>query len=196
MDAIRAQRYRGNPLDGSSKSAQGRLRVGRGAAENELMKNSFFQLGAVFAILVTLSFVALEGEKVGQSMGLVEDRDPVLVFTIPHPANFAKVRAAIAPDRILWENENGVALIGERIYVTDVSHAGALISKAQWVDKPIQLVGLGMEEDDAEETGGAPPIGASPEERMAHLRSLVKKPTLTRGEQMFVLSAMNDGIQI
>jgi hypothetical protein len=160
------------------------------------MRNSFFQLGAVFAILVTLSFVALEGERVGQSIGLIEDRDPVLVFTIPHPENFAKVRAAVSPDRILWEDENGVALVGERIYVTDVAHAGGLISKAQWVDKPIQIVGLGMEEDDAEVSDGAPPIGASPEERMEHLRSLVKKPTLTRGEQMFVLMAMNDGIEI
>lgn len=161
------------------------------------MTNPFFQMGAVFAALVMFSFVALEGENVGQTLGLIEQDEPVLVFSIPHPDQFAKVRAAVSPDRILWEDEDGMALAGQRIYVTDVTHAGAIIKQAGWIDQPIQIVGLGSvdEDDDAEsEDGSATPMDR--EARVKRLRGLVNKPTLTRGEQMFVLSAMNEGIEI
>ena len=81
-----------------------------------------------------------------------------------------------------------------RVYVQDVSQAGSLISRAGWIDQPIQIVSLGMEDEDAAEMAGPPQL--SDAARHARLMSLVDKPTLTRSEQIFVLKAMNDGIEI
>ena len=51
-----------------------------------------------------------------------------------------------------------------------------------------------MEDEDAAEMAGPPQL--SDPARHARLMSLVDKPTLTRSEQIFVLKAMNDGIEI
>lgn len=159
------------------------------------MTNPWFQLGAAFAGLVIFSFLALEGKDVAQELGLVEEDEPVLVFTIPHPDHFASVRRAISDDRVLYEDELGFTLHGGRVYVNDLSQAGALISTSGWTEQPIQIVSLGMDSEDEDEAAGAKhPM--TPEERLARLQELVHKPTLTRGEQMFVLQAMNDGIEI
>lgn len=158
------------------------------------MTNPWFQLGAAFAGLVMFSFLAFEGKDVAQELGLVEEDEPVLIFTIPHPDHFASVRKAIRDDRILYEDELGFTLHGGRVYVPDVSQAGALIKTSGWTDQPIQIVSLGMDSGEPEEAGSQHPM--TPEERHARLLELVKKPTLTRGEQMFVLHAMNDGIEL
>ena len=158
------------------------------------MTNPFFQLGAAFAGLVLFSFMALEGKDVAQELGLVEEDEPVLVFEIPHPQHLASVRRAIADERVLEEKENGFSVHGGRVYVQDVGEAGDFIERGGWVDQPVQIVGLGMDSEDEE--GEGPRSAMSPEERHERLLSLVKKPTLTRGEQMFVLQAMNDGIEI
>lgn len=158
------------------------------------MTNPFFQLGAAFAGLVIFSFMALEGKDVAQELGLVEEDEPVLVFEIPHPEHLANVRRAIADERVLEEQDGGFSVRGARVYVQDVGRAGDFIERGGWVDQPVQIVGLGMESED-EGDGGAKPA-MTPEERRARLYELVKKPTLSRGEQMFVLQAMNDGIEI
>jgi len=176
------------------KSLSLTLTATRHFADERAMTNPFFQLGAAFAGLVLFSFMALEGKDVAQSLGLVEEDEPVLIFTIPQPIHLAGVRRAIGNDRVLHEEGSGFVTAGMRVYVADVSQAGGLISKAGWVDQPIQIVSLGMEDENAAETAGPPQL--SDAERLTRLRSLVHKPTLTRGEQMFVLKAMNDGIEI
>ena len=163
-------------------------------AENRAMTNSLFQLGAAFAGLVTFAFLSLEGKDLAQEFGLVEEDEPVLVFTIPRPNHLAKVRAAISPDRILVEDELGFTLKGGRVYVSDVGQAGALIKSSGWIDQPIQIVGLGMDDGGEDDSGVKPSM--TPGERLARMHELVKQPTLSRGEQMFVLAAMNDGIEI
>ena len=158
------------------------------------MKNVFFQLGAAFAALVLFAIFAFEGKDFSQTLGLFED-EPVLVFTIPNPKHLASIRKAVKADRILEEDDNGIALHGGRVYVNDMSEAGKLISRAGWVERPIQIVSLGVDEtEEAEESGTQPKM--TREEKLEKLRGLVNKPTLSRGEQMFVLSAMNDGIEI
>ncbi|MEM9177725.1 MAG: hypothetical protein AAGC67_21145 [Myxococcota bacterium] len=159
------------------------------------MTNPFFQLGAAFAGLVVFSFMALEGKDVAQELGLVEEDEPVLVFEIPHPDHLASVRKAIADERVLDEGAGGFSVRSGRVYVQDVGEAGAFIARGGWVDQPVQIVGLGMDREEEGEREGGPPA-MTPEERRARLFELVKKPTLTRGEQMFVLAAMNDGIEI
>jgi len=158
------------------------------------MTNPFFQLGAAFAGLVLFSFMALEGKDVAQDLGLVEEDEPVLIFEIPHSEHLANVRRAIADERVLEEEEGGFSVRGGRVYVQDVGRAGDFIERGGWVDQPVQIVGLGMETEGERSDGTEPAL--TPEERRARLYALVKKPTLTRGEQMFVLQAMNDGIEI
>jgi hypothetical protein len=159
------------------------------------MKNPFFQLGAAFAGLVFLFIFALEGKTVGQSMGLIgSDDDPVLVIMIPNPENLASVRAAIGDERVVWEGDEGFALVGARVYVKDLAQAGGLIAIGGWVDKPIQILALGMDSGTGDDDSPAPAM--TREQRMIRLRKLVNKPSLTRPEQIFVLSAMNDGLEI
>lgn len=139
------------------------------------------------------TFVALEGEQIGKKMGIVEE-DPILVFVIPQPQNAARIRSVVSSERVLWEGDAGFALVGDRVVTTSYDQAGEVIMGAGWIDRPIQIVTLDadLDEEDEAKAGGQ----ASPEARRERLLELVNKPTLSRGEQMFVLSAMNDGIEI
>jgi hypothetical protein len=95
---------------------------------------------------------------------------------------------------VIWEGDAGFALVGDRIIASSFDSAGEMIKRAGWTDRAIQIVTLAVSPDaDAEGEAGDP---ASREARRARLLKLVHKPTLSRGEQMFVLSAMNDGIEI
>jgi len=155
------------------------------------MKSSAFKIGLAFAILVVLTIAVFEGENVTKKLGITE-KDPVLVFVIPSLENARKVRAAIAPERIALQSQKGLALTGGRVVALSLDDAGDVIEEAGWVDHPIQIVRL----EDPEPEEGEEFKPGSDEARLARLQSLVNKPTLTRGEQMFVLMAMNDGIEL
>jgi hypothetical protein len=160
------------------------------------MRTGAFQAGMLFSALIMGTFVALEGEQLGKRMGLVEE-DPILVFVIPQPQNAAKIRSVVASERILWEGDAGFALVGDRVITTSYEEAGEVIMGAGWTDRPIQIVTLDADPDaEADAEGGGGSGQASPEARRKRLLELVHKPTLTRVEQVFVLSAMNDGIEI
>jgi hypothetical protein len=155
------------------------------------MKSSAFKIGFGFAILVALTVIAFEGKNLTQRLGLSE-KDPVLVFVIPGIENARRVRAAIASDRIEWKGKEGLALAGGRVVALNLDDAGEVIEGAGWIDRPIQIVRL----ENPDPAQASELEAGSDEGRLARLRSLVNKPTLTRGEQMFVLMAMNDGIEI
>lgn len=140
------------------------------------------------------TFVALEGEKIGKEMGLIEG-DPVLVFVVPQAESKQRIRTAVSKDRVVWEGEAGFALVGERVVTSSFEQAGEVIKGAGWLDRPIRIVTLQAvpEEEGAESEAGSP---ASREARRKRLLELVNQPTLSRGEQMFVLQAMNDGIEL
>jgi len=189
-------RYRGNPVGRTWKSARPTLRVGLGRTEKPAMTKPVFQLSAAFAGLVLLCFLTFEGKTLGQSMGLIEgEEEPVLVFTIPRSEDLARVRAAIADERVLFEGDAGFVRVGGRVFVRDTQRAGDLIKIAGWLDKPIRIISLGVGSG-REGEGTSSEVGRRREERLARLRKLVNKPWLTRGEQVFVLQAMNDGLEI
>jgi hypothetical protein len=158
------------------------------------MRSGAFQAGLLFAALIMGTFVALEGERIGKEMGLIEG-DPVLVFVVPQPENKQRIRTAVSKERVVWEGEAGFALVGERVVTSSFEQAGEVIKGAGWLDRPIRIVTLQAdpEEEGAESDAGSP---ASREARRKRLLELVNQPTLSRGEQMFVLQAMNDGIEI
>lgn len=139
------------------------------------------------------TFVALEGENLGEQIGLIEG-DPVLVFVVPQPENTRRIRSAVPNERVLWESEAGFALVGERVITSSFEAAGEVIKGAGWLDRPIQIVTLDADPEEELESDGVSP--ASREDRRKRLLELVHQPTLSRGEQMFVLQAMNDGIEI
>ncbi|MBC8187768.1 MAG: hypothetical protein H8E78_06135 [Proteobacteria bacterium] len=159
------------------------------------MRTGAFQAGMILAALIMGTFVALEGENIGKSMGLVEE-DPVLVFVIPHPENAVRIRSVVPKQRVLWEGDAGFALVGDRVIATSFEEAGKVIQGAGWINRPIQIVTLAADPDEKSDAEGGAGDPASREPRRKRLLELVHKPTLTRGEQMFVLSAMNDGIEI
>ena len=163
-------------------------------AEALEMNGALRRLGAAFAALVLLLFATLEGPQLAEKAGWLEG-EPVLVFEIPDPARLAGVRAAIGDERVREEHADGFSTHGGRVYVRDVSRAGEFIGSGGWVERPVQIVGLGMDEGGAEDAQSeASPM--SPEERRERLRALVQKPSLKRGEQILILKAMNDGIEI
>lgn len=144
--------------------------------------------GGVLAIALIF-----EGPAMMASAGLVE-KEPVMVFVIPSLENARRVRSAVSEDRIAWEGRPGLALEGGRVVAMSLDDASAVIEGAGWVDRPIQIVRLDDPATEAgEEAEGDP---AEREARAERLRALVNKPTLSRGEQMFVLAAMNDGIEL
>ena len=149
----------------------------------------------ILAALIMGTFVALEGEQIGKRMGIVEE-DPILVFVVPRPESAARIRSVVSPERILWEGDAGFALVGDRVITTSFDQAGEVIMGAGWIDRPIQIVTLDADPDAEEDAEAGGEGKASPEARRKRLLELVHKPTLSRGEQMFVLSAMNDGIEI
>lgn len=157
------------------------------------MRSGAFQAGLLLAVLIMGTFVALEGENVAKEMGLV-DGDPVLVFVVPLPKSARQIRAAVPKDRVVWEGEAGFALAGERVVTPSLDQAGDVIKGAGWIDRPIQIVTLDADPGDAAERDLSDP--ASREARRERLRELVHKPTLNHGEQMFILQAMSEGIEI
>jgi len=160
------------------------------------MKSMAFKIGFGLAALVMITAVTFEGENLAKQFGVVEE-DPVMVFVIPDLNNARTVRAAIQPERIALQSKQGLALIGGRVIALNLDDAGDVIEQAGWVERPIQIVRLeDPNTDEATGEDGEPVDPADRAARQERLRSLVSKPTLTRGEQMFVLSAMNDGIEI
>lgn len=147
----------------------------------------------ILAALIMGTFVTLEGENIVKSMGLIEE-ETILVFVIPVPENAARIRSVVSPDRVIWEGEAGFALVGDRVITSSLDSAGEVIKGAGWIDRPIQIVTLAANPDEEREGGTADP--ASREARRERLLGLVSKPTLSRGEQVFVLAAMNGGIEI
>lgn len=155
------------------------------------MRSQLIVVSMIFGALVVATVIAFEGRDLAKHVGLAEE-EPVLVFVIPGVENARRVRAAIKPERIVWQGKEGLALAGGRVLALNLDSAGDVIELAGWVDRPIQIVRL----DDPQPEQDAASDGASREERLVRLRSLVSKPTLSRGEQMFIMSAMNDGLEI
>lgn len=157
------------------------------------MRSAGFQAGLLLAVLVMGTFVVLEGKTRGKQMGWV-DGDPILVFVVPRAESAHRIRAAVPAESVVWEGEAGFALASERVVASSLERAGEIIKGAGWVDREIRIVTL--EADPSEKAAPDPSDPATHEARHNHLLALVSKPTLSRGEQMFVLQAMIDGSEL
>ncbi|MBY0401771.1 hypothetical protein K2X89_15875 [Myxococcota bacterium] len=156
------------------------------------MRLGGFQAGLLLTVLAAGSFAWLEGKTIGKQFGRVEE-DPILVFVVPEVDSARRVRAAVAPEAVVWEGDAGFALASGRVVALSAERAGEIITGAGWVDREIQIVSL--EADPTEPATAEPGDPASHEATREGLRALVNKPTLSYGEQVFVLQAMMDGIE-
>jgi hypothetical protein len=116
------------------------------------------------------------------------------VFVVGDRAGIERVRRAVDPARIVHESHDALALDPGRILATEVAAVSRPLQDAGWADRRIEI--FRVERADPFERPDEGPAGAEVDpERLARLRELVKKPTLSYGEQIFVLQAMNDGIE-
>lgn len=163
---------------------------------------SMIALTAFFVVVSGGLLLTLEGPKFIPAMaslvpGQVDDSDKVLVFLVGDPRGVDRVRSSVDPGRIVWSTPEAVALKEGRIVAAGQHAVGEPIKEAGWMDREIEIFTV-AKRDILPPRGGGMQDGNGEEvdpERLARLRELVKKPTLSYGEQLFVLQAMNDGVQ-
>ncbi|HKK51440.1 MAG TPA: hypothetical protein VKA74_07625 [Myxococcota bacterium] len=162
------------------------------------MRRIAFSLGLLMACLLAAVGLGFGVDRPLERLGVEGPADAVLVFVIPDPASARRVRGAIPGDRILWQGAIGLALQGGRVIASTLDDAGDVIEQAGWVARPIRIVRLEARSDAGGDLGrgGDHGGGLDREARLARLRELVHAPRLTRAEQVFVLRAMNDGIEL
>jgi hypothetical protein len=130
---------------------------------------------------------------------LADDDQRVLVFMVGDREGVDRVRAAVDPERIVAETPDAVALREGRIVAVDVDAVPAPFTAAGWMDREIEIMHLQRVEwwkGNGAEPGETRIAGKRDDEaRMARIRELLGKQRLTDGEQLFLLQAMNDGIE-
>ncbi len=127
-------------------------------------------------------------------------KEPILVVIVGSDSGVEQVRAAISNDRIVAEGEGAFALRDMRIVASSPEAASGPINEMGWIDREIELVAVPMArglkwERNRGKTRGAQSDesrGSSEDSAQAErIAELVKKPTLTTGEAMAVLSHMD-----
>ncbi len=157
------------------------------------MRSGGFQAGVLLAVLVSGSFALLEGKSFAKQLGWFEE-EPILVFVVPMAESARRVRAAVAPEAVVWEGEAGFALASGRVVASSFERAGEIIKGAGWVDREIEIVRL--EADRAEQATAESGDPGAREATRERLVELMDKPTLSRVEQTIVLQAMMDGVEL
>lgn len=157
------------------------------------MGNTF--LASVTALVVFAGglFVALERPAWVPFVGGAASEEPVLVFLVGSRSGVESVKRAVAPDRIVAESPDAFALVEGRMVATDAEAASGPLMAAGWADRDVELFVL-PKNDGLDRRAGAGSAGGSDDPRFARLMELMNKPTLSYGEAMFVMQAMNDGV--
>jgi len=118
----------------------------------------------------------------------------VLIFVVGDERGVQSVREAVDPARILYASDDAVVLAEGRVVATSTSAVSQPLNELGWRDRELEFFHVERADPFGRSAGGGDAESVDPE-RMAKLRTLVNKPTLTYGEQIFVLQAMNDGIE-
>jgi len=119
---------------------------------------------------------------------------PILVFLVGDARAVAHLREVVADERVVVESPRAVAMVEERIVAADADAASDLLNRADWVERDVELFTVAPKDWLGTRRRG-PAAGDVDPERLARLREIARKPTLSAGEQMLVLQAMNEGIQ-
>jgi hypothetical protein len=151
---------------------------------------------ACLLLLVGASSLAFDWPDWISGHGSSDER--VLVFLVGHRDRVAHVRASVDPDRIVVATPDAIALREGRIVAVDADSVPAPYTEAGWMDREIEIMHLQRVEWWRGERTARAVVrsgeGEADAARVARLQELLQKGTLTAGEQIFLLQAMNDGI--
>ena len=124
-----------------------------------------------------------------------DDGGSILVVLVGSRSGVQTVRDAIDPRRIVAETTDAFALAEGRIVAAHAEAVAEPLVRAGWTDRPLEFFGVPHRE--------APPwtsgrrrqkLSEEDRARMERLAELTAKPSLTQGEAIFVLKAMDDGL--
>jgi len=161
---------------------------------------SFIALTAFFVVVSGGLLLTLEGPKYIPAMaalmpGGAGDREKVLVFLVGDAQGVDRVRRVVDPARIVWSSPEAVALKEGRIVAAGQDAVGEPIKQVGWMDREIEIFTVARRDVLPAKGGDRAVTGVEADpERLARLNELMNKPTLSYGEQVFVLQAMNDGL--
>ncbi len=149
-------------------------------------------VSAVTAVAMLAGGLYLALEKPEWVPGLEAPSDRVTVYVVGTPEGVDIVRAAVDPARIVASAPGAIALVEGRIIAASVEAATSPYTEAGWSEREIEFVKI--EKNDRPVRGRRISSNEVDPDRMARLQELIHKPTLSYGEQVFVLQAMNDGL--
>ena len=122
-----------------------------------------------------------------QALGVSEK--PIEVFLVGSPAGVEEVRRSVDSSRIRSHSAAAIALAEGRIFAADPAAAGHALKEAGWIDRKIQI--LTAANADAKRQQGQRKVSLQRQDKQSRLNALSQKKTLTAGEQILVLRAMN-----
>ncbi len=147
--------------------------------------------GASAALLLAAGlFLALERPT---WLAAVADAEPVLVIVVGDRSRVALMREAVDPARIVADSPDAIALAEGRLFAADAVAVSDSLERAGWTDRKIEIFTV-SKSGDSQRRGGSGAERGERDPRMERLMELMNKPRLSRGEALFVLSAMNDGL--
>jgi hypothetical protein len=165
----------------------------------------------VFCLVVLCTGLYLTDEKPAW-LPIIGDREHVLVFIVPDRRRLQGVFDVADPAHVAARSSGGLAFADGRIAAADAEAASDLINRLGWIDREIELFEPGARSDPFASAGGVPAAAATSEagngwltgssetkmsvsERRERLRQLSGQHDLSRGQQIFVMRAMADGIE-
>ncbi len=154
------------------------------------MKATFLAGVTALAVLSTGLFVALERPSWVPLVGAEEE--PVLIFLVGSRQGVETLKRAVDPSRIVAESPDAVALVEGRMVATHADAVAAPLTAAGWTDRKLEI--LQVPRRDPLRGSRREGAGAADDPRMQRLNELMSKPTLSYGEALFVMNAMNDGL--
>lgn len=154
------------------------------------MGNTVLASMAAIGVLSAGLFITLERPAWIPVLG--QEEEPILVFLVGDRDAVSAVKRAIDPSRIVAETDEAFALVEGRMIAAGPEAVSEPLTAAGWIDRRVELFPLPRRRDTAAASGKGG--GGSDDPRFDRLMDLMNKPTLSHGEALFVMTAMNDGL--
>lgn len=172
------------------------------------MRMMMFSLVTCLFVLCGGFYVAIEKP---EWMPAMDDRELVIVLLVENDNRLRDILEVANPLDIAARSKRGVAFSAGRIAAIDEEAASELINHLGWIDRRIEVLEPGMKppaeivtaassSEERDETIDSWLMGSgetkmSASERREKLKRLTGKKKLSRGEQIFVMRAMADGLE-
>jgi hypothetical protein len=148
-----------------------------------------FALGLVLGY--GIAFYAGQDEGVARFRGTPAGGpdSPVLVVLVEEHADVDAVEEAVGRWSILAREPDSIALVEGRVVATTHAAAEKALTLAGWSDRPLEIIGsLSRDRPERREGSGRPAEAGG-----VDLEALQRKPTLTSGEAIALLRAIDTG---